>query len=109
EILSWAVLVSTETATPRRLGKLRAKAAPKPIGTRQVLDGRTGKTVKVPMYDRLALAPGVGVKGPALIIEAGTSTLVSAAFDAEIDAGLGLVLTRKAERTGSAPSRRRRD
>jgi N-methylhydantoinase A len=107
EILSWAVLVSTDTARPRRLGKPRAKPAPKPIGMRPVFDGRTGKTVNVPMYDRLALAPGVRLEGPALIVEAGTSTLVSAAFDAEIDAGLGLVLTRKMVRRGSDPGSRK--
>ena len=98
EILSWAVLVSTDAAKPRRLANPRRKAAPKPIGTRPVFDGKSGRVVKVPIYDRLAMAPGAGVKGPALIVEAGTSTLVSAAFNAEIDAGLGLVLTRKGKR-----------
>jgi N-methylhydantoinase A len=108
EILSWAVLVSTDAAKPRRLGKPRSKASPKPIGTRPVFDAKSGRAIKVPMYDRLAMAPGARVKGPALIVEAGTSTLVSAAFDAEVDAGLGLVLTaRKAAKTGSDPSRRR--
>jgi N-methylhydantoinase A len=54
------------------------------------------------MYDRLAMAPGSRVQGPALIVEAGTSTFVSAAFDAEVDAGLGLVLTaRKAPRAAA--------
>jgi N-methylhydantoinase A len=107
EILSWAVLASTDAAKPKRLGKPRAKVAPKPIGTRPVLDGKSGRIAKVPMYDRLAMAPGARVEGPALIVEAGTSTWVSAAFDAEIDAGLGLVLTRKAK-ARPAPSRRRR-
>jgi N-methylhydantoinase A len=102
EILSWAVLVTTDAANPRRLSKPRGKAArvgaPRPIGTRPVFDAKSGRTVKVPMYDRLAMAPGARVKGPAIVVEAGTSTLVSAAFDAEIDAGLGLVLTRKGKR-----------
>jgi N-methylhydantoinase A len=96
EVLSWAVLVSTDAAKPRRLGKPRSKAAPKPIGVRPIFDAKSGRTVRVPMYDRLAMAPGARVEGPAIVVEAGTSTLVSAAFDAEIDAGLGLVLTRKA-------------
>jgi N-methylhydantoinase A len=93
EILSWAVLVTTDAAKPARLGKPRAKLAPKPIGTRPVFDAKSERAVKVPMYDRLAMAPGTRIKGPAIIVESGTSTLVSAAFDAEIDAGLGLVLT----------------
>ncbi len=106
EVLSWAVLVTTDAAKPPRLGKPRAAGTPEPIGTRPVLDAKSGKAADVPMYDRLAMAPGTRVGGPALIVEAGTSTFVSAAFDAEIDAGLGLVLARK---TGSDPSGKRRD
>jgi N-methylhydantoinase A len=107
EILSWAVLATTDAAKRPRLARPRGRAAPGPIGTRPVFDARSGRAVKVPMYDRLALAPGARVKGPAIIVEAGTSTLVSAAFDAAVDAGLALVLT--ARRAGSGPSRRRRD
>ncbi|MBX9989879.1 hydantoinase/oxoprolinase family protein [Phreatobacter oligotrophus] len=102
EILSWAVLVTTDTARPPVLAKPKKRAAPKPIGTRPVYDAKARKTVKVPMYDRLAMAPGASVEGPAIIVEAGTSTFVTASFDASIDAGLGLVLTaRKA-----APAKR---
>jgi N-methylhydantoinase A len=93
EILCWIVLVTTNAAKPPRLGKPRGTEAPEPIGTRPVFDARSGTAVDVLMYDRLAMAPGTRVAGPALIVEAGTSTLVSGAFDAEIDAGLGLVLT----------------
>jgi N-methylhydantoinase A len=100
EILSWAVLVTTDTARPPKLGKPKPKAGPKPIGSRPVFDAKAGKTVKVPMYDRLSMASGARIAGPAIIVEAGTSTYVTAAFDAEIDAGLGLVLTaRKAARS----------
>lgn len=99
EILSWAVLVTTDTARPPKLARPRAKAAPKPISTRPVFDARAGKTVKVPMYDRLAMAPGARVEGPAIVVEAGTSTFVTSTFDASVDAGLGLVLT--ARKSGS--------
>lgn len=100
EILSWAVLVTTDTARPPKLGKPKPKAGPKPIGSRPVFDAKAGKTVQVPMYDRLSMAPGARIAGPAIILEAGTSTYVTAAFDAEIDAGLGLVLTaRKAAKS----------
>ncbi|MFN3745302.1 MAG: hydantoinase/oxoprolinase family protein [Hyphomicrobiaceae bacterium] len=93
EILSWAVLVTTDAAKPPRLDRPRRKAAPKPIGARPVFDAKSGKSVKVPMYDRLAMVPGTCIEGPAIIVEAGTSTFVAAAFTAEVDAGLGLVLT----------------
>ncbi|WP_439574486.1 hydantoinase/oxoprolinase family protein [Phreatobacter sp.] len=93
EILSWAVLVTTDAASPPKLAKARSKSGPKPIGSRPVFDAKSGKPVKVPMYDRLAMEPGSRIEGPAIIVEAGTSTYVTAAFDAEIDTGLGLVLT----------------
>ena len=108
EILSWAVLVTTDATQPPRLGKPCATEAPKPIGTRPVFDAKSGKPVDVPMYDRLAMAPGARIKGPALIVEAGTSTLVGATFDAEVDAGLGLVLTaRNTANSTAAPAAKR--
>lgn len=104
EILSWAVLVTTDTARPAVLGKPKAKAGPKPIGNRPVFDAKSGKTVKVPMYDRLAMSPGARIEGPAIIVEAGTSTYVTATFDASIDAGHGLVLTARKAGAKSKPA-----
>jgi N-methylhydantoinase A len=93
EILSWSLLVTTDTARPPLLATPAAAAGPEPIGMRPVFDAKAGRTVEVPMYDRLAMAPGARIEGPAIVVEAGTSTYVTAAFDAEIDGGLGLVLT----------------
>ncbi len=104
EILSWAILVTTDTARPALLAKPKGKAGPKPIGTRPVFDAKSGKMAKVPMYDRLAMAPGARIEGPAIIVEAGTSTFVTAAFDASIDAGLGLVLTARKAAVKSKPA-----
>lgn len=105
EILSWSLLVTTDTARPALLGKPKARGGPKPIGVRPVFDAKAGKTVKVPMYDRLAMVPGARIEGPAIVVEAGTSTYVTAAFEAAIDAGLGLVLTaRKATKPAASPA-----
>ena len=104
EILSWAILVTTDTARPALLAKPKAKPGPKPIGMRPVFDAKSGKMAKVPMYDRLAMAPGARIEGPAIIVEAGTSTFVTAAFDASIDAGLGLVLTARKAAAKSKPA-----
>jgi N-methylhydantoinase A len=95
EVLSWAVLVSTAQEQPPRLGKAAAATAPRPIGTRAVFDGKSAKSVDIPVYARETMVPGASLGGPALIVEAGTSTFVSAAFDATLDAGLGLVLIAK--------------
>ncbi len=99
EIMSWAVAASTKTAAPARLKRPRPRPAPKASGSRIITDPVSGKTMKAAVHDRAGLAPGMVIAGPAVIVEAGTSTLVTAGFDAEIDAGQALVLTarRKAD------------
>jgi N-methylhydantoinase A len=47
------------------------------------------------MIDRDEVAPGAVVPGPALIVEAQTTTVVTPRFDAHIDASGNIVLTRK--------------
>ncbi|MDX2203382.1 MAG: hydantoinase/oxoprolinase family protein [Hyphomicrobiaceae bacterium] len=95
EALSWSVLVTTSETRPPLLPEAAAAPAPQPIATRTVFDGRSRTALAIPVFDREALQPGARVPGPALIVEAGTSTFVSAAFDCTRDAGAGLVLTAK--------------
>jgi len=95
EVLSWAVLVSTAQEPPPRLGDVAPAAAPAPIGMRAVFDGKAARAVEIPVYARDAMTAGASISGPALVVEAGTSTFISAGFDAALDAGLGLVLTAK--------------
>jgi N-methylhydantoinase A len=100
EILSWSVFVGTREAPPALLSQPRRRSGPSPIGAREVFDGRGGERVSVPLYERSAFTPGACVPGPAIIVEAGTSTFVSEAFDATLDAGGALVLERK---NGASP------
>jgi N-methylhydantoinase A len=51
--------------------------------------------LSVATYARASIKPGARIAGPALILEAGTSTLVTATFDASTDAGGALVIERK--------------
>lgn len=95
EILSWSVLVSTSTETPEPLRAARTSAAPKASGAREVWDPAEGRMLSVATYARASIKPGARIPGPALILEAGTSTLVTATFDASTDAGGALVLERK--------------
>jgi N-methylhydantoinase A len=96
EILSWSVLVTTTTARTRRLAAARApKAAPAPTGSRLVWDQASGTAETIATYARGDIKPGARVKGPALILEAGTSTFVSHNFDATVDTGNALVLERR--------------
>jgi N-methylhydantoinase A len=49
----------------------------------------------VPVYERHRLGPGATLKGPALIVEEGTTTYASPSFDISVDAGGALVLSTK--------------
>lgn len=100
EILSWSVLVTTPPTTIRRIAAAKSvTAAPKPTGSRLVWNASRGAFAKVDTYARSVIKPGARVKGPAMILEAGTSTYVTEAFEASVDAGNALVLDR---RTASA-------
>ncbi|HJZ45153.1 MAG TPA: hydantoinase/oxoprolinase family protein, partial [Hyphomicrobiaceae bacterium] len=99
EIMTWVVLATTEREPPRRLEPVKPRPAPAAVAERSVFDAKLGKRLAVQMFERNSLSPGVAIKGPALIVEEGTSTYVSPSFDAAVDAGGALVLTAKASRT----------
>jgi N-methylhydantoinase A len=69
---------------------------PKPRGRRLVFDPHDGEFQDVPIYWRADLKPGARVAGPAVIAEDDTSTVVSARFDARIDA-FGYIELRRRE------------
>ena len=95
EILTWSLTVSTE---PERAvaaaGVVAAVDAPLEAGRRRLFDSESGNTVEVPVYWRPDLTPGVRISGPAVIAEDETTTYVTAAFDAAINAQGCIVLDR---------------
>ncbi|MFL5124555.1 MAG: hydantoinase/oxoprolinase family protein [Microvirga sp.] len=95
EVMSWTVFVGTRAEPARPLQAPARKAGPRPIGARAVFDGRGGGRSEVPLYARADFTPGAALPGPAIIVEAGTSTFVSEAFDVMLDGGGALVLERK--------------
>ncbi|MFO1159580.1 MAG: hydantoinase/oxoprolinase family protein [Reyranellaceae bacterium] len=95
EILSWSVQVSTETRVPTVQTAPPAAPPPKPVGKRPVFDGRSGRSIEVPVYRRESLPPGSAFAGPAIVAEDETSTYVSGNFAAHIDASGCIVMDRK--------------
>jgi N-methylhydantoinase A len=95
EIMSWVVLATTATEPPDRLAAVAAQPAPAAVGDRSVFDARLGRRLTVPVYERHRLGPGATLKGPALIVEEGTTTYASPSFDISVDAGGALVLSTK--------------
>jgi N-methylhydantoinase A len=79
--LSLAAPSQGELAAP-----LELKAnEPKPQSRREVFDPDSGAFMDVPIYARAGLAPGAHIKGPAVIAEDDTSTVISPSFEARID------------------------
>ena len=89
------VTVGTPTEPPAATAAPTEATTPEPAGERTLFDPASGTTVTAPVYWRDALAPGARIAGPAVIAEDETSTIVSPAFDAQIDGRGYIVLTRK--------------
>jgi N-methylhydantoinase A len=71
-------------------GRLGTPAAgqptePEPASRRAIFHPDTGEFQEVAIYWRGDLAPGARIRGPAVIAEDETSTVVSPRFDARID------------------------
>jgi N-methylhydantoinase A len=60
------------------------------------MDASTGKPIEMPVFWRFDLKPGDRLSGPAVIAEDETTTIVTARFDAHIDAVGCIVLERRA-------------
>ena len=101
EILTWALRISVaeedEDEFETQLRPLRAR----PADAREVLDRESGSFSRVPIVLRDELDCGSQVIGPALIVEDETTTLITPAFNAEIDAFGNIVCSRRAERIAS--------
>jgi N-methylhydantoinase A len=67
-------------------------------------DSSTAERREVPVYLRETLQPGARVSGPALIAEDQTTTVVTAHYDAAIDARGYIVLTSRREASAGEPS-----
>ena len=94
EIMNWSVLAAAAPAAPEALPPVRPGRAPRAQGTRRVRIEGEREPIEAPWYLRDALAAGDRIRGPALVVEAQTTTFVSAGFEATIDGGLNIVLVR---------------
>lgn len=96
EAITWSVTVSSLAKKPKRAAKTSAKSTPKPRSRRLIYDPALGKQITAPVYWRFDLKPGATFKGPAIIAEDETSTIVGANFRARINS-LGYVILEKAK------------
>jgi N-methylhydantoinase A len=94
EAITWSVTASSRAEPAKRAKPVKAATAPKPKAKRKVYDAALGKMVDTPVYWRFDMAPGARIKGPAIIAEDETSTIVGANFSARIDS-LGYIVLEK--------------
>jgi len=97
EVLSWVLLLSGPV--PGAAGAappLPPDFTPVPARRRGVFDADSADFVDVAIYERAALSPGAVIKGPAVIVEDETSTVVNPSFDARIDTFGYIELIRRA-------------
>ncbi|HVY33854.1 MAG TPA: hydantoinase/oxoprolinase family protein [Caulobacteraceae bacterium] len=99
EVLTWRVNVSTPGRQVERLAQLGRKRVAVPEVRRPVFDPASGKTQSYGVVRREDLAPGDWVRGPALIVEAQTTTVAPPSFDVSVDAYGYLVLDRRVPST----------
>ena len=95
EILSWVVAVSAPPEGRLAAASEERPSEPRPRARRPVFDPGAGELRETPVYWRAELAPGACIKGPAIIAEDETSTLISPQFDARIDRFGYIELTRR--------------
>ncbi|MEX0306930.1 MAG: hydantoinase/oxoprolinase family protein [Ruegeria sp.] len=97
EILNWAIEVSSESPALEHYPEHPSSQQAQPVGHRPILCDIAGEWREADIYDRFALCPGDRLSGPALIIEAQTTTFVSADYEADMDGGGNIWLSRNRE------------
>jgi N-methylhydantoinase A len=97
EVLSWTLRLATAADPPPPCPPSPAARPAAPAGRVAVVDPLTGESQDVPTYRRESLRPGDVVAGPALIAEDETTTVVTAGFEARLNAIGYIVLERKAK------------
>ncbi len=91
EAITWSVTVSSKKTKTKRAAKAAKKLPPNPRGKRTIYDPALGKLVQAPVYWRFDMKPGAAIKGPAIIAEDETSTIVGANFKARVNS-LGYIV-----------------
>jgi N-methylhydantoinase A len=92
EALTWTLALAQPFALPQRILSPPEIPAPSPTGSARVIDPASGATTDAAVYSRVALQAGASLTGPAIIIEAGTSTIVPPGFSARVGAAGELLI-----------------
>ncbi len=101
EMIQWSVLARSGLTRPDIVARVAPRRLAKPVGQRRMYDPHQGDFVDAWLYDRAALRSGDRVPGPAIIVEDETTTVITMAFQATMQADHCLLLERRSgESTG---------
>jgi N-methylhydantoinase A len=64
-------------------------------GYREAYFPEQGKFIECPVYDRYSLRPGARLKGPAIVEERESTTIIGGDSEGFIDNGLNLIINRE--------------
>lgn len=95
EAISWAVKASSPLPPVERLALLDANATATVIGQRRIFDAKLRQMVDAAIVERAGLLPGTRIAGPAIVVERETSTLITASFEAIVQADGCLLVSSK--------------
>lgn len=96
EVMSWSLKLSAIAPAPPAIAADPTPKARTAVKTQSVFDAAERRRLDYALFERDALGPGDKMQGPALIVEAQTTTVVTAAFDARIDGAGNIILDRRA-------------
>lgn len=94
EILGWSLRLATVSPPIVPCPPMPAEKSTSPATHVNVVAPQTGLSEPIALYNRRDLPPGSILAGPALIVEDETTTMVTHAFIARIDALGSIVMTR---------------
>ncbi|NBS42138.1 MAG: hydantoinase/oxoprolinase family protein [Acetobacteraceae bacterium] len=97
EVLTWTLSLAEAKPLPSRIADPPDAPTPSPSGKRHIMDPGTRGLIEAAIYDRASLSPGARIIGPAVIVEAETSTLVPEGFRAGPNAAGHILIERIAQ------------
>ena len=100
EIMTWALSLSVPVSDPKPAGETGALKTATAAYRRCLFDPAREQFGDVPIYARTELDAGSQLSGPAVIVENETSTVITAPFEAHVNAAGYIVLQRRAAQQG---------
>ncbi|MBB4216446.1 N-methylhydantoinase A [Rhizobium sp. BK212] len=94
EIVSWSVKASSPLPPVERVSSIAEGNVVQPGKTRRLFEAAQGAYLEAGIHERTGLTPGDVVKGPAVIVERETSTVLTASFKAVVQRDGCLLVTR---------------